>query len=29
MLLHKGNIQVQSTSGIGSAFILQFGAPGA
>jgi two-component system nitrogen regulation sensor histidine kinase NtrY len=29
MLLHKGNIQVQSTSGVGSAFILQFGAPGA
>ncbi len=28
MLLHKGNIQVQSTSGIGSAFILQFSAPG-
>ncbi|HWZ14156.1 MAG TPA: ATP-binding protein [Mucilaginibacter sp.] len=28
MLLHKGNIQVQSTSGIGSAFILQFGTPG-
>src|SRR5665213_1051149 len=24
MLLHKGSIQVQSTSGIGSAFILQF-----
>jgi two-component system nitrogen regulation sensor histidine kinase NtrY len=28
MLLHKGNIQVQSTSGIGSAFILQFAALG-
>jgi two-component system nitrogen regulation sensor histidine kinase NtrY len=24
MLLHKGNIQVQSTEGKGSAFILQF-----
>jgi two-component system nitrogen regulation sensor histidine kinase NtrY len=24
MLLHKGNIQVQSTNGVGSAFILQF-----
>lgn len=24
MLLHKGNIQVQSTEGLGSAFILQF-----
>ena len=24
MLLHKGNIQVQSTDGVGSAFILQF-----
>jgi two-component system nitrogen regulation sensor histidine kinase NtrY len=24
MLLHKGNIQVQSTEGVGSAFILQF-----
>jgi nitrogen fixation/metabolism regulation signal transduction histidine kinase len=29
MLLHKGNIQVQSTNGVGSAFILQFSAPGA
>jgi len=28
MLLHKGNIQVQSTSGSGSAFILQFNPPG-
>jgi len=28
MLLHKGNIQVQSTDGVGSAFILQFGAAG-
>jgi nitrogen fixation/metabolism regulation signal transduction histidine kinase len=28
MLLHKGNIQVQSTSGVGSAFILQFGPMG-
>jgi signal transduction histidine kinase len=28
MLLHKGNIQVQSTSGLGSAFILQFGPVG-
>ncbi|HEY8927958.1 MAG TPA: HAMP domain-containing sensor histidine kinase [Mucilaginibacter sp.] len=28
MLLHKGNIQVQSTQGIGSTFILQFGVPG-
>ncbi|GAC1300592.1 MAG: ATP-binding protein [Mucilaginibacter sp.] len=27
MLLHGGNIQVQSTSGIGSAFILQFNPP--
>ena len=27
MLLHRGNIQVQSTSGIGSAFILQFNPP--
>jgi two-component system nitrogen regulation sensor histidine kinase NtrY len=27
MLLHKGNIQVQSTSGVGSAFILQFNPP--
>jgi two-component system nitrogen regulation sensor histidine kinase NtrY len=27
MLLHKGNIQVQSTSGLGSAFILQFNPP--
>jgi two-component system nitrogen regulation sensor histidine kinase NtrY len=26
MLLHKGNIQVQSTDGVGSAFILQFNA---
>jgi len=25
MLLHKGNIQVQSTNNVGSAFILQFG----
>jgi len=25
MLLHKGNIQVQSASGVGSTFILQFG----
>jgi two-component system, NtrC family, nitrogen regulation sensor histidine kinase NtrY len=25
MLLHKGNIQVQSSSGVGSSFILQFG----
>jgi signal transduction histidine kinase len=24
MMLHKGNIQVQSTEGEGSAFILQF-----
>jgi two-component system nitrogen regulation sensor histidine kinase NtrY len=24
MLLHKGNIQVQSTNGLGSSFILQF-----
>jgi len=24
MLLHQGNIHVQSTEGIGSAFILQF-----
>ena len=29
MLLHKGNIQVQSSSGVGSAFLLQFSAPGA
>ena len=29
MLLHKGNIQVQSTKGIGSAFILQFNPQGA
>jgi signal transduction histidine kinase len=28
MLLHKGNIQVQSTNGVGSAFILQFGQVG-
>jgi two-component system nitrogen regulation sensor histidine kinase NtrY len=28
MLLHKGNIQVQSANGIGSAFILQFSPPG-
>ncbi|WP_428331279.1 sensor histidine kinase [Mucilaginibacter sp.] len=28
MLLHKGNIQVQSTDGVGSAFILQFSAAG-
>ncbi len=28
MLLHKGNIQVQSTSGMGSAFILQFSPQG-
>jgi len=28
MLLHKGNIQVQSTNGIGSTFILQFSPPG-
>ena len=28
MLLHKGNIQVQSTKGIGSAFILQFNPQG-
>jgi two-component system nitrogen regulation sensor histidine kinase NtrY len=28
MLLHKGNIQVQSTDGVGSAFILQFGVAG-
>jgi two-component system, NtrC family, nitrogen regulation sensor histidine kinase NtrY len=28
MLLHKGNIQVQSASGAGSAFILQFNPPG-
>jgi len=28
MLLHKGNIQVQSTSGMGSSFILQFNPPG-
>jgi len=28
MLLHKGNIQVQSTSGVGSAFILQFSPAG-
>jgi two-component system nitrogen regulation sensor histidine kinase NtrY len=28
MLLHKGNIQVQSTSGVGSAFILQFSQAG-
>jgi two-component system nitrogen regulation sensor histidine kinase NtrY len=28
MLLHKGNIQVQSTDGVGSAFILQFSASG-
>lgn len=28
MLLHKGNIQVQSTSGVGSAFILVFGPAG-
>jgi two-component system nitrogen regulation sensor histidine kinase NtrY len=27
MLLHKGIIQVQSTSGVGSSFILQFGQP--
>jgi two-component system nitrogen regulation sensor histidine kinase NtrY len=24
MLLHKGNIQVQSSNGVGSSFILQF-----
>lgn len=29
MLLHKGNIQVQSTNGVGSAFILQFSPVGA
>lgn len=29
MLLHKGNIQVQSTEGLGSTFILQFSPPGA
>lgn len=28
MLLHKGNIQVQSTNGLGSTFILQFSPPG-
>ncbi|HEY4325521.1 MAG TPA: ATP-binding protein [Mucilaginibacter sp.] len=28
MLLHKGNIQVQSTSGVGSSFILQFSPAG-
>jgi two-component system nitrogen regulation sensor histidine kinase NtrY len=28
MLLHKGNIQVQSTNGVGSTFILQFNPPG-
>ena len=28
MLLHKGNIQVQSTDGLGSTFILQFSPPG-
>jgi two-component system nitrogen regulation sensor histidine kinase NtrY len=28
MLLHKGNIQVQSTNGVGSAFILQFSPQG-
>ncbi|MDP9081492.1 MAG: ATP-binding protein [Bacteroidota bacterium] len=28
MLLHKGNIQVQSTDGLGSTFILQFSAAG-
>lgn len=28
MLLHKGNIQVQSSNGIGSAFILQFNPQG-
>ncbi|MDB4901489.1 MAG: zraS 3 [Mucilaginibacter sp.] len=28
MLLHKGNIQVQSTNGVGSAFILQFSPSG-
>lgn len=27
MLLHKGNIQVQSSNGVGSAFILQFNPP--
>ncbi|WP_461451867.1 sensor histidine kinase [Mucilaginibacter sp.] len=25
MLLHKGNIQVQSTEGVGSSFVMQFG----
>jgi len=29
MLLHKGNIQVQSTEGAGAAFILQFSSQGA
>jgi two-component system nitrogen regulation sensor histidine kinase NtrY len=29
MLLHKGNIQVQSSNGVGSAFILQFSQAGA
>jgi two-component system nitrogen regulation sensor histidine kinase NtrY len=29
MLLHKGNIQVQSTDGVGSTFILQFSPSGA
>jgi two-component system nitrogen regulation sensor histidine kinase NtrY len=29
MLLHKGNIQVQSTDGVGSTFILQFSPQGA
>jgi len=28
MLLHKGNIQVQSTEGIGSAFVMQFSLQG-
>jgi signal transduction histidine kinase len=28
MLLHKGNIQVQSTDGLGSTFILQFSPSG-
>jgi len=27
MLLHKGNIQVQSTEGMGSAFVMQFNPP--
>ena len=29
MLLHKGNIQVQSSPGLGATFILQFSPPGA